>query len=113
MFFRHQCLEPPHERALIARSREPFMSFLSLGADFSASNTFIHRFKKDQSCSDLIEKMSAGQRWYRPGWSGMTETGRTEAQGPAIGVKPCDQAVRRPDVSDTIVVVLICMAMIQ
>jgi hypothetical protein len=32
------------------------MSFLAFGAEFSASKTFIHRFKRDQFCPDLHEK---------------------------------------------------------
>jgi hypothetical protein len=48
------------------------MSFLAFGAEFSASKIFIHRFKRDQFCPDLNEKMPPGRLWYRSGRGGMT-----------------------------------------
>jgi hypothetical protein len=61
------------------------MSFLAFGAEFSASKTFIHRFKRDQFCLHLNEKMPPGRRWYRPGRGGMTVPVASRLKNPAMG----------------------------
>lgn len=57
--------------------------------------------------------MLPARLWYRPGRGGMTGPGRREADDPVNGEGPCDQAVRRPDVSVTKDDVLSSLAKIQ